>query len=54
MLINYFLLGLLIGGLVMLMAGVLLGAITVEEKNREIKYLKHQLYLQAKEENSEY
>lgn len=46
--------GALVGGVVMLMSGVLLGAITVDEKNKEIQYLKEQLYLQAKEENSEY
>lgn len=46
--------GALIGGVVGLMTGILLGAITVEEKDRENEYLKKQLYLQAKEENSEY
>lgn len=49
-----FLFGVLVGGVVMLMTGILLGAITVEEKDKEIDYLKEQLYLQAKEEYSEY
>lgn len=46
--------GALCGGITMLMTGILLGALTVEEKDKEIDYLKKQLYLQAKEESSEY
>lgn len=49
-----FIFGAICGGVTMLFSGILIGAITVEEKDREIDYLKRQLYLQAKEESSEY
>lgn len=45
-----FLLGALCGGATMLMAGILLGALTVEEKDKEIDYLKSKLNEQAKKE----
>ena len=48
-----FLVGALCGGVTMLMAGILLGALTVEEKDKEIDYLKQKLYEQAKNERSE-
>ena len=47
-----FLLGALCGGATMLMAGILLGALTVEEKDKEIDYLKSKLNEQAKKEKN--
>lgn len=49
-----FLVGALCGGVTMLMAGILLGALTVEEKDKEIDYLKQKLYEQAKNERYGY
>ena len=42
------------GGVVMLMTGILLGAIVIEEKDKEIEYLKRKLYEQAKNESNGY
>ena len=36
------------------MAGILIGALTVEEKDKEIDYLKSKLYEQAKKEQYGY
>lgn len=49
-----FWLGAMCGGITMLFTGILLGAITVEEKDREIEYLKSKLYEQARNECDEY
>mgnify|MGYP006935964848 CR=1 FL=1 len=49
-----FWLGAMCGGITMLFTGILLGAITVEEKDREIDYLKSKLYEQARNECDEY
>lgn len=49
-----FLLGVICGGVTMLMAGILIGALTVEEKDKEIDYLKSKLYEQAKKEQYGY
>ena len=44
-----FLLGAICGGITMLMGGILIGALTVEEKDKQIDYLKSKLYEQAKQ-----
>lgn len=49
-----FLVGAICGGVVMLMTGILLGAITIDEKDKEIEYLKQKLYEQAKNESNGY
>ena len=49
-----FVIGLMCGAVPMLMTGILLGALTVEEKNKEIDYLKSKLYEQARNECDEY
>lgn len=49
-----FLVGAICGGVVMLMTGILLGAITIDEKDKEIEYLKQKLYEQAKNECNGY
>lgn len=48
-----FILGVIVGGVVMLMTGILLGAITVEEKDREIDYLKDRLADMARRAQNE-
>lgn len=51
---NLFWLGVMCGGVTMLFTAILLGALAVEEKDREIDYLKSKLYEQARNECDEY
>ena len=51
---GFFWFGALCGGAAMLMTGIFLGAQIIDEKDEQIKYLKQQLYKQAKEEKSDY
>ena len=46
--------GALCGGMTMFFTAILIGALTVEEKDKEIAYLKKRLSEQARTESDEY